>query len=151
MRVRWKGERLVGCETRLVAFNEQHLSDVAVSVTVALVEGETARHAHQLVDGDGPSRVALIAPFGHQRRIGERKLAVLHAKTDQRIHGALADRPTDQRHGGIEARSVAFGDDAAALHYDKRPGAARMGWVGFGEDVIDSLLKRRAVNPFGQG
>src|SRR5581483_2406820 len=99
---------------------------------------------------DGPARVVLAAPLGHQPSVGRRELAVLHAKPDQSVDQALADRPADQRHGGVETGRVTLGRDAPAMYDDEGARVPRMRKIGLGEDVVDGPIERRTVDTLGQ-
>jgi hypothetical protein len=99
----WK-QRLRGSEPGLVPGNEQHLRHVREWIIIALVEGEAARHAQQVVERDAAALVALTAPFRQQRLIGgceslpSLTLSPTRALSaalvmDQPISGILASKP----------------------------------------------------------
>jgi hypothetical protein len=64
MGARPMNERLGGGELRHVARGEQHHGYIGERIVIALVEGETARHAQQIVERNFAARVAVAVPFG---------------------------------------------------------------------------------------
>jgi hypothetical protein len=127
---------------------KQHLGDVAAVVRIGLIESKPARHAEELVKRDVVARIVASLPLRQQRPVAKSKLAVRNALSHQRIEGSLAQRPTQKRHGGIEARRIALSHDAALIDDHQRTCMAGMGRIRLGEGRVHRRFERGAVHTF---
>ena len=91
---------------------------------------EPAAHGEQVPHQDHAARIALLAPFGHRRRVVEPEVALLHQHADQGCGDAFALRPTDLRRVPREAGCVALAHDLPVPDHREGPGVLLLGAHG---------------------
>jgi hypothetical protein len=140
----------------LLALAEQHRDDVGRRVrTVFLGELQPTGHAQQLIQRDGPARIAGRAPLGRVGRSMDVDQAVADQQAGQGVGHALGLGPAGEGVLRRQALAVPFVDDAALPHDQDRVRSAQAGHGVGREGAVEvrggGAVEALALGPGGRG
>ena len=107
---RFFAEGLAGGEPCHIGFLGQHPHQIRVQCSRRLIESQPAVHSQQLIQTDPLAWILRITPFGHLRWLAWIQKPFSDGPSDQGMGDALAHRPANKCHAGLDALGVALGD-----------------------------------------